>query len=146
MQRVPHDHPTVTTVRATLARSGGTTRPRIDIPADHRDRFPVGETVRVVLDGSTYHARIERAIEGDGLRITGVFDNARLARTPGEGTNRLIEWYREHDVVFGRSVLIDVVVPAFTYGIREPGETATYDATEPPANSLREIAGDLDDE
>ncbi|WP_049902194.1 DUF7112 family protein [Halococcus agarilyticus] len=139
-ERVPHDHPSVETVRATLARRGRSSRPRLALP-DDADRFPTG-TTRLVLGGETHHARIESGLDGD-REITGAYDNARLARDR-DGTDRLDEWRSSAGIDLGRSVVVDVVEPGFLYGVREPGERAVYEATEPPDEGLAAIARDLD--
>ncbi|NIQ59494.1 MAG: hypothetical protein GWN85_40350, partial [Gemmatimonadetes bacterium] len=81
--------------------------------------------VRLVLDGSTYHADVR--LHGDAPVIRGVYDNARLARSPGEGENRLPGWVEDAGLAVGRSALIDEVVPGSLYGARAPGATAVYD-------------------
>ena len=144
--RVPSDHPTISTIDATLSRSGATDRPRIDIPAEAADDVPAGEVVRLVLDDQEYRTRIERAFSGDGLQIRGAYDSPRLARNPGDGENRLIEWYEDSGLAFGRTILLDVVTEGFKYGLRTPGSRAVYDATEAPSDSLASIAEQLEDE
>ncbi|EMA43239.1 DUF7112 family protein [Halococcus saccharolyticus] len=139
-ERIPHDHPSVETVRATLARRGRSSRPRLALP-DDADRFPL-DTIRLVLDGETYHARVESGLDGD-REITGAYDNARLARER-DGTDRLDEWRRSSGLDLGRSVAVDIVESGFLYGVREPGERAVYEATEPPDEGLAAIAQDLD--
>ena len=94
-ERVSHDNSSVRTVDATLTRSGRTDRPKVVIQGDARDDFPTGEVVRLVLDGTEYRARIEDALSGDELEFRGAYDTPRLARTPGEGTNHLVEWRRD---------------------------------------------------
>lgn len=143
-QRVSSD--TTETVRATLAQAGATNRANIEIPADDEDSFPADELVRVVMDDTEYRARIERPLTGDGRLIRGVYDTPRLARNPGEGENRLSEWFADSNRSFGQSVLIDVVEEGFKYGIREPGSRAVYEATETPNESLADIARQVDDE
>ncbi|WP_423743424.1 hypothetical protein V5735_10200 (plasmid) [Haladaptatus sp. SPP-AMP-3] len=143
-QRVSSD--TTETVRATLAQAGATNRANIEIPADDEDSFPADELVRVVMDDTEYRARIERPLTGDGRLIRGVYDTPRLARNPGEGENRLSEWFADSNRSFGQSVLIDVVEEGFKYGIREPGSRAVYEATEAPNGSLADIARQVDDE
>ncbi|EFW92242.1 hypothetical protein ZOD2009_12215 [Haladaptatus paucihalophilus DX253] len=143
-QRVSSD--TTETVRATLAQAGATNRANIEIPADDEDSFPADELVRVVMDDTEYRARIERPLTGDGRLIRGVYDTPRLARNPGEGENRLSEWFADSNRSFGQSVLIDVVEEGFKYGIREPGSRAVYEATEAPTESLADIARQVDDE
>src|SRR6056297_3076884 len=130
--RISSDHSSLTTVRATLVRSGGLDRPKVEIPADDADAFPDGELVRVVADDTEYRARIESPLTDDGREIRGLYDSPRLARNPDEGENRLGEWVEGTGVEFGQSVLVDVVEPGFKYGLREPGERVFYDATESP--------------
>ncbi|WP_254766628.1 DUF7112 family protein [Salinilacihabitans rarus] len=141
--RVSSDHPSVETVRATLAETA--TGIRVDLPGDEQEAFPADEVVRVVLDGDERFARVERALTGEELSIPGVYDTPDFAREPREGTDRLPGWVDDNGVRTGGSVLVDVVEPEFLYGLRAPGETAYYDAREPPADSLAEIAKDLED-
>ena len=141
--RVSSDHPSVDTVRATLAETA--TGVRLELPADERDSFPADEVVRVVLDGDERFARIERALTGDDLSIPGVFDSPSFAREPRDGEDRLPDWIADHGVRAGGSVLVDVIEPSFLYGLRAPGETAVYEAREPPSDSLASIAEDLED-
>jgi hypothetical protein len=135
--RLPSDHPSVETVRATLARRGRT-RSRLALPAN--DRFPL-TTTRLVLDGDTRHARIESG--EDGVAINGAYDNARLARERA-GEDRLEAWRRSSGIDYGRSVLVDVVEAGFLYGVREAGKRVVYDAVESPDEGLASIARDLD--
>jgi hypothetical protein len=137
--RLPSDHPSVETVRATLARRGRT-RSRLALPAD--DRFPRTST-RLVLDGDTYHTHIESSREA-GVEINGAYDNTRLARERA-GEDRLEAWRAASNIDYGRSVLVDVVEAGFLYGVREPGERVVYDAVESPDEGLAAIARDLDD-
>jgi hypothetical protein len=137
--RLPSDHPSIETVRATLARRGRT-RSRLELPAD--DRFPL-TTTRLVLDGDVSHTRIESARD-DGVEINGAYGNVRLARER-DGEDRLEAWRRAVDIDYGRSVLVDVVEPGFLYGVREPGERVVYEAVESPDEGLAAIARDLDD-
>ena len=141
--RVSSDHPSVQTVRATAEPTA--TGLTVSIPADERERFPADEVVRVVLDGDERFGRIERALTGEELSIPGVYDAPRLAREPGSGTDRLAEWFDAQSIPEGGSVLIDVVEPAFLYGLRAPGETAVYEAKEPPNESLSAIADELEE-
>lgn len=135
-ERVSSDHPSVETVRATVERAGGTRRPEVRLPEGELDERP-GGVVRLVVDDREYHAPVE------GGTIHGAFDNARLARER-TGTNHLAEWIRDRGIDFGRSVLVDVVVPGERYGARLPGEEAVYAAVDPPSRSLRDIAERLD--
>ena len=154
MPRVPSDGEDVASVRVTLARSGGTRRPCVRLPDDDAldgrvesgdcDALGVsaGDVVRVAFDREEYHARVDGDSEGRLLR--GAFDNRRLAREPGEGENRLIEWLDANGREPGDSVVLDVVVPGELYGLRVPGERAVYDANREPRSSLTDIARDVD--
>ncbi len=142
--RVSSDHPSVQTVRATLTETA--TGVRLEIPAADREAFPVDEVVRLVLDGDELFARVERALTGDDVSIPGVYDAPRFARDPREGEDRLSAWVDDHDVRTGGSVHVDVVEPEFLYGLRAPGETAVYEAREPPNDSLASIAEDVEDQ
>lgn len=141
--RVSSDHPTVHTVRATLEATA--TGVRVALPAEERERFPEDEVVRIACDGAERFARIERALGDETLVVPGIYDSPRFARDPREGTERLGEWRDAHDVRSGGSVLVDVVEEGFLYGLRAPGETAYYDAREPPSSSLASIARDLEE-
>ena len=142
--RVSSDHPSVRTVRSTCAETA--TGSKLEIPADDRDAFATGEVVRIVLDGTERFATIERALTGEELSVSGIYDTPDQARNPGGGSDRLREWVDDQDVRDGGSVLIDVVEPEFLYGLREPGATAFYDAREPPSQGLQDIARSLEDE
>ncbi|WP_226004263.1 DUF7112 family protein [Natrinema salinisoli] len=142
--RIASDHPSVQTVRSTCTETA--TGVKLEVPAEDREAFPTDEVVRVVLDGDELFARVERALTGDALSIPGIYETPDLARDPSGATDRLTEWTAEHDVPAGGSVLIDVVEPEFLYGLRSPGETAYYNAREPPSDSLSDIAETLEDE
>lgn len=137
---VPSDHSSVTTVRASIARSGGTRRPCLRLP----DGLDVdgGDVVRLVLAGRERHARVVTDDRGPLLR--GAFDNRRLARNPGEGDNRLVEWCGDVDRAPGDAVELDEVVPGDLYGLRVPGERVVYDVSEGPSDSLAAIAEQID--
>ncbi|WP_276299770.1 DUF7112 family protein [Halorussus lipolyticus] len=142
--RIPSDHSSLTTVRATLAQSGGLDRPKIEIPDDDADQFPDGELVRVVADDTEYRAHIETPLTADGREIRGLYDSPSVARDPESGDNRLGDWADNTGVEFGQSVLVDVIEAGFKYGLREPGERAFYEATESPDDNLADIAQQLD--
>lgn len=136
--RIPSDHRSITTVRASIVRRGATNRPAIELPDDAADSFPAGDVVRIVLDGDEQHGRIEDRM-GD-LVIPGVYDAPEFARQPGEASNRLVEWHDQTNLSFGQSVKIDVIEQGFKYGVRKPGDRTVYDATESPDDSLASIA------
>jgi len=139
--RVASDGEAVTTYRARLARSGGTRRPCLRLPEDVA--VTPGDTVRLVLDGTEYHATVEG--DADGAVVRGAYDNRRLARADGEGENRLVAWVRDIDRETGESVDLDEVTPGYLYGLRVPGRRAVYTVTEAPDSSLSAIAEALDD-
>ena len=141
--RVSSAHPSVATHRATVERSGGTSRPRLRLPPAAAGDVPTG-VVRLDLGGTRYHADVRPGRGDAGPTLHGAYDNARLARSPGEGENRLPAWLADAGVDVGRSVLVDVVVPGFLLGARAPGTERTYEATEPPPSSLTDIAEGLD--
>ncbi|WP_135533986.1 MULTISPECIES: hypothetical protein [Halostella] len=144
--RVPSDHDSVTTVRATLSTAGSTRRRRLELPADAAEEFPADEVVRLVVDGSEFHARIETALTDETRILSGAYDAPRFARSPGDAPDRLGPWLDDVDVAVGDSVLVDVVEPGFKYGVREPGERVVYEATESPDDSLAAIAERVEDE
>ncbi|MFB6094633.1 MAG: hypothetical protein ABEJ77_06795 [Halanaeroarchaeum sp.] len=139
--RVTHDHPTVETLEATLGRHGGTHRPEIGLPDG--DDVPVGEVIRVVLDGTEYRTEVGRGSDGAPV-LRGAYETPRLARNPGEGTDALEPWVAARDLDVGRTVLVDVVDPEVTIGLRAPGERATYATTKTPDDSLAAIAEDVE--
>ncbi|PSQ54793.1 hypothetical protein BRD22_11355 [Halobacteriales archaeon SW_8_68_21] len=154
MPRVPSDGEDVSSVRVSLARSGGTRRPCVRLPDDDAldghvesgscDALGVGagDIVRVAIDREEYHARV--ASDSKGRLLRGAFDNRRLARDAGEGTNRLVGWLDANDREPGEGVVLDVVVPGELYGLRIPGDRTVYDANRGPRSSLADIARDVD--
>jgi hypothetical protein len=139
-ERLPSDHPSVETHRARLARVGGTRRPCLRVP-DPVDVEP-GTIVRLVLDGTTRHARVDE--DASGPFVQGAYDNRTRARER-VGENRLVEWARAHDREPGDAVEFDVVEPGFCYGLRIPGARTVYEAVERPDDSLSSIAESLAD-
>jgi hypothetical protein len=136
--RISHDHASVETHRAKLERAGRTSRPKLVLPDDVS---ALDRPVRLVLDGTTYHATIEEAVDGT-VEVRGAYDNARMARER-EGENHLVAWAEGKGLDFGRSVHVDRVDDDF-YGVRAPGERAVYSPTDSPSESLSDIANDLD--
>lgn len=138
MDRIASDNPAIETRRAAVARHGGT-RKRVEIPGD----VPTGEVVRLVLDGTTYHARIEGGFADADPHVAGAYETPEMARS-GDGTERLQAWLDAADRSPGSTVLLDVIEPEFAYGLRAPGEEVVYDAIEKPPDSLASIARDLE--
>lgn len=141
--RVSSAHPSVETYRATVERVGGTSRPRIRLPTAAGESVPTG-VVRLDLDGTLKHADVRSGREAEGPAIHGVYDTPRLARSSDERKNRLPTWLADAGVDIGHSILLDVVVPGFLLGLREPGSTRVYEAIDPPASSLSDLAEGLD--
>ncbi|ADJ16361.1 DUF7112 family protein [Halalkalicoccus jeotgali] len=139
MDRISSENPAVETLRATVARHGAR-RKRVDL---REDSLPEGEVVRLVIDGTTYHARVEGGF-ADGPHLSGAYDTPDMARE-GSGTNRLDEWLDAAERPVGSSVLVDVIEPEFAYGLREPGTEVVYEAVEKPKASLANIARELEE-
>jgi hypothetical protein len=72
--------------------------------------------------------------------IRGAYDNKRLARTPGEGENRLVEWCHDHDRGPGDAVELDELDDGYQFGLRVPGVRTVYRITQRPNDSLSSIA------
>lgn len=138
MERIPSDHDSIRSMRATLVSHGPTRRPAIELPEEDADAVPIDEVVRLSLSGTERHARF--TTYADSVRATGAFDAPDLARSPGDGANRLREWVEETDLEIGRTVHLDVIEDGFKYGVRAPGERVVYDAPDAPDDSLASIA------
>lgn len=138
--RVASDGDGVTTYRARVARSGGTRRPCLRLP--EAVDLEGTDVIRLVLDGTEYHAPVRT--DADGRLLRGAYDNRRLARTDGEGENRLVAWLRDIDREPGQSVEFDEVTPGYLYGVRVPGKRTVYSVTRQPDSSLSAIAEDLE--
>lgn len=141
-ERIPSDHASVTTYRARLVRSGGTRRPCLRLPDEVG--VEAGDLVRLVLDRREYHARVDE--DATGRLVRGAYDNRRLARTTGEGENRLVEWVEAAGRGPEAAVELDEVTAGSLYGVRVPGTRTTYEATEEPDESLASIARGLEGE
>ena len=140
--RISSENPSVHTIRASLEATA--TGSRVSIPTDEESHLPVDDVVRVVCDGAERFARIERPLDSETLAIPAVYASPRHARDPGTGEDRLAVWVDANGIRGGGSVLVDVIEAEFLYGLRAPGETAVYEAKEPPSDSLASIAEDLD--
>jgi len=141
--RLPSDSEAVDTARAELVRLGSARRQGIRLPEAASDELAAGDAIRLVFDGTEYHAII--AEDTRGLLIRGAYDNTRLARSTGEGENRLAEWLHELGRESGNSIEFDTVVDGEQYGLRAPGERAIYTVKQGPRSSLASIAEDLDE-
>ena len=144
--RLASDADDVTSLRARLARSGGTRLPCLRIP-DEAD-LSAGEEIRLVLDGDQRNATV--ASDSKGLLVRGAYDDRKRMREAAEGTgavgeNRLVEWAREHGREPGDAVELDEVDPGYLYGLRVPGDRAVYTVTKRPDRGLQDIADSLYD-
>ena len=141
--RLPSDSEAVDTARAELVRLGSARRQGIRLPEVASETLAAGDAIRLVFDDTEYHAVV--AEDTRGLLIRGAYDNKRLAKTTGEGENRLADWLRELGRESGNSVAFDTVVDGEQYGLRPPGERAVYTVKQGPRSSLASIAEDLDE-
>jgi len=141
--RLPSDSEAVDTTRAELVRLGSARRQGIRLPDAASEELSAGDAIRLVFDGTEYHAIV--AEDSRGLLVRGAYDNKRLAKTTGGGENRLAEWLRELGRESGNSVAFDTVVDGEQYGLRAPGERAIYTVTQGPRDSLASIDEDLDE-
>ena len=139
--RIAHDHPTIETASGILDRYGGTNRPEVRFE-EERD-LTDGDLIRLVLDGVEYRSQV--VIRDGTTVIRGAYETPRMARDPGSGTNALTEWVTDRDLERGRTVHLDVVEPGFKYGLRAPGERATY-VSGRPDRGLADIAERLEDQ
>lgn len=139
--RLPSDHDAVETHRVPIESVGRTDRPRIELPGELD--IETGDVIECVLDGTSYHARVDSTIEGAPI-VQHVTDNQRLARE-GDGQNRLVEWFEASECTLGGSVHLDVVTAGYTYGLRTPGQRVVYTATDAPDDSLASIAENLEE-
>jgi hypothetical protein len=136
MAGVPHDHPSVDSHAGEVVRAG-----RVDRPCVRVSGAPLpADVVRLVLGGAEYHADV--CDTRNGAEVRGVYDTAAAARDRA-GENRLVGWVESRNLDYGRTVHLDVVDDGYRYGLRGPGEYATYERTGAPDDSLRSIAEDL---
>lgn len=131
----------VETIRATVERSGGTRRPEVRLPAGRAGDLPEGP-IRVTIEGTEYHAPVVTGSKSTALR--GAYANARRARER-DGTDHLATWIDDREIGFGRSVLLDVIVPGEQYGLRAPGEDVVYAVRREPSTGLQDIARDVEE-
>ncbi|MFB6197751.1 MAG: hypothetical protein ABEI52_05700 [Halobacteriaceae archaeon] len=77
------------------------------------------------------------------MQVRAIRKTPELVRS-ADGTNLLHQWIDERDLGVGRTVHLDVIEPEFKYGLRAPGERATYEIGRPD-QSLASIARELDE-
>ncbi|MHB9287196.1 hypothetical protein ACKVMT_09160 [Halobacteriales archaeon Cl-PHB] len=141
--RVPSDHDSLSSHRTSLESVGRTSRLRVPLPETLDEPLAAEDEIELSLEGNSCHARVESTLGGD-LCVERAADNARLART-GEGEDRLAAWLDGVGLAAGDPVLVDEVTPGYKLGVRRPGERVIYAATEPPSDSLADIARDIED-
>lgn len=133
-------HESVESIAASVERVGGTRRRQVVAPALER---PSDDIVRLDIEGTTYRAPVAETAAGD-LAFRGAYESPSLARDRS-GRNHLADFLAAHDLEPGRTVHVDVVEPGFRYGLRAPGQRATYHSTGQPSSSLADIARSLDE-
>jgi len=138
-ERVPSDHSSVTTLRAHLARSGGTRRPCLRLP--DAAAVEAGDVVRLLLDGVTTHARVD--VDATGTLVRGAYDNERLVRSPREGDNRLVEWCDAHDREPDDAVELDELDPGSATPATGRSTTSPPGSTSRSATSRRPSGSDV---
>jgi hypothetical protein len=142
--RIPSDHDSIETLRATVERVGRTDRPKIALPGDADLSLDADDVVRLVIDGDTYHTRVETDFDGN-REFRGAFPSPTLARDPDADRDHLPDWLAEAGIDAGSSVLVDVVTAGVQYGLRAPGTRAVYEAADEGNEGLSAIARDLED-
>ena len=139
--RVPSDLDAVPSHRVRLTEVGRTGR--LAVPLPDAVEATVEDVVVLSLEGAEVHAPVAEDLRGD-RRIEGAFENARLARTAGEGEDRLSAWASSVGVAAGDRLLLDVLAAGYAFGLRRPGERVLYRARDPPDADLADIARDLE--
>lgn len=132
------------THRAEIARLGSTRTRCLRLPEALEDQLSDGDFIRLVIDRTERHARVETDARGCLLR--GAFTFKREARAGRGEENYLATWLAELDREVGDGVDLDAVIPGELYGLRRPGDRAVYDAVSGPTDSLSSIAERLDGE
>lgn len=130
----------VPTHEGTVVERGRTGRRAVRFPAE--TPLSVDTVIRLVLDGRERWVRPATPVSAGGLELRGAYDTATGARDPGGRTDRLRAWVADRGLEAGRTVHLDVVAEGYRYGLRGPGESATYDAGRPDTG-LSDIAEDL---
>lgn len=133
-------HEAVETIDGRVERVGGTRRRQVVAPGL---TAPADDVVRLDVDGTTYRAPVSETADGH-LAFQGAYESPTHARSRS-GPDYLVELLDDHDLEAGRTVYVDVVEADFRYGLRAPGQTATYRETGKPSSSLADIARSLDE-
>ncbi|MCL9816877.1 DUF7112 family protein [Natronocalculus amylovorans] len=139
--RLPSDSDAVETLRAEIIRLGSTRLRCLRLPEELTGELSTGDFVRVVLDGTERHARVET--DANGPIIRALYETKAAARAQ-RGDNALAPWLAGLKREEGDGVAFDRVVSGQLYGIREPGKRAVYTVRQGPRDSLASIAEKLD--
>lgn len=143
VDRVASDHPSITTVRATVVRHGGRNR-RLELPPSATDLLGDRGEIEVIVDERRRVGRCRTV--ADTPAIVGLYDTNAAAAGDIEGENRLTSTLSAMDRPIGSSVLVDAIDPGRRVGLRPPGQRAIYDAVRTRESSLDAIARDLEDD
>lgn len=138
--RIASDHPSIETIRVTVARHGGGRR--LEVPRDISSETDTPPTC--FLADRRRYARIETPPTSAGSWIVGIYPSPELARTGHSRRDELPEWLDDVDIAIGNSALLDEIEPTQTYGLREPGSRAVYPTATQPDSNLAEIARNLE--
>lgn len=136
VDRIASDHPSISTIRASVVRHGGRGR-RIELSSDGAV-IPETGVIEVIVDGRRRFGRC-RTI-ADTPSIVGLYDTRAAATGDIDGENGLTSVLTAMDRPSGGSVLIDVIEPCQRIGFRAPGESAVYDAVRSRDSTLDDIA------
>ena len=130
------------TLDATLVRHGPRGRLAVELPDS--TTLSTDDVLRCTIAGTERFVR-PTTVAGGAVRFTGAYEAPSIARSPGGDDDYLRAWLDQADLDAGRTVHVDVIEPGFKYGLRAPGETAVYDATESPDDDLASIAEQFSD-
>lgn len=139
---IPHDHPSIDSYRIPVGRHGGR-RLRLEVAAE---LLPDDDVVRLILDETIRFAPVVADPTADECWLTGAYDGPSVARTPAGAEDHLQAWLAERGIDAGRTVFLDVIAPAYAFGVREPGTDEHYPDVEAPSSSLADIARSLEDD
>jgi hypothetical protein len=139
---VPSDHDTVESHRVSLSTVGSTARRQILLP-DAVSSDP-GDVVVLSLSGDRAYAAVKTTLDDDPV-VRGAFATRPLAPR-GDGEDELARWLDRVGADAGDTLVLDVLVEGYAYGLREPGTRVVYAPPDPPDPSLADIAHNLGEE
>lgn len=140
---VPSDHDAVDHHRVRLSQVGRTNRLQVPLP----DGLPCepGDVVSLSLSGDGAFTQVTTTLGGDPA-VRDAFPTRRLARTDDADADVLANWFDEHSVGAGDTLVLDVLTEGYAYGLREPGSRVVYAPPEKPDSSLTDIARSITEE